>query len=125
MSGTYRTKRDELGSSKIQVVVLWGEVVFGASGAVSSSSGDGWTMTKPSGTGLYRFTMDDKWEDVLGLHVLHNDNSTPADVGVWLQEEDFATNDVLDVTHFAAGSAADVTSGHSVKFGVVLRGSDV
>lgn len=57
------------------LVALYGRVVFGSSGAVSTSDCKGFTVTKPSGVGLYRATLNEKYQRLLGASGLI-DNAT-------------------------------------------------
>lgn len=59
------------------LVVLTGGVVFGGSGAVASQSGVGFTVTKPSGTGLYRCTLDRKYQRLLAASAMIDNATTP------------------------------------------------
>lgn len=59
------------------LVMLTGGVVFGGSGAVSSQSGVGFTVTKPAGTGLYRCTLDRKYQRLLYAGAIIDNATTP------------------------------------------------
>ena len=59
------------------LVALYGRVVFGTSGAVSTSDCKGFTVTKPSGTGLYRATLNSKYQRLLSASAMIDNATTP------------------------------------------------
>jgi len=105
-----------------EVQLLYGVITFGASGAVSSETSFGFAFTKPSGTGLYRITLEDDWPELLGLFLTVT-AGTAADV-MWQQKTDLSSR-VIDVSHLSAGVAANATSGHKLSVMLVLKNSTV
>lgn len=98
------------------VVLLFGTVTFGSSGAVDSQTAEnqsGFVVSKPSGTGLYRITLSKKAQ---GAHImgLFPWAGSAANVA-WQQQTDLTSNQTLDIQHLSAGSGANATSGHKLK----------
>jgi hypothetical protein len=106
------------------VVTLFGSVTFGGSGAVVAVDANGFTVTKPSGTGLYRITLEDKWEALAAPALEVDNNGTPADVKVQISDVDLA-NRLIDVQYISGTGAANATSGHTLYITLHLRNSSV
>lgn len=106
------------------VVQLHGVVTFGASGAVSSVDANGFTVTKPSGTGLYRITLEDKYAGgLLGCVLVLFNGGTAANAFLQLHAEYSNSTKQIDFQYVGAGSAANATSGHKAYITLTLRNS--
>lgn len=109
-----------------EVVMLFGVVTFGASGAVSSVDAKGFTVTKPAGTGLYTITLEDKYAGGLIGASLVLYNGGTASLNFWQIAQEYDSSDkTIDVQHIAesAGTlaAANATSGHKLYITLHLR----
>lgn len=104
-------------------VTLFGEVTFGASGAVSSQDSLGFTVTKPAGTGLYRITLDDKWSACAFIGLVADNATTAADVKWQVSDNGVPSTQIIDIQHVSGASAANATSGHKLMIQLVMRNS--
>lgn len=112
----------EVQSLDSEVKVLYGAVTFGASGAVSSVSANGFTVTKPAGTGLYDVTLSDKYGALLGVDSMLFNNGTTANSHVQLNS-DFASGNAFQFQFFTAGVAANALTGQKLYITIHLRNS--
>jgi hypothetical protein len=112
----------EVQSLDSEVKILLGAVTFGASGAVSAVSANGFTVTKPAGTGLYTVTLDDKYGALLGVDSMLFNNGTVANSHLQLSS-DFASGNTFQLQFFTAGVAANALTGQRVYITVHLRNS--
>lgn len=107
-----------------EVKFLFGTVLLGASGAVSSQTSLGFTVSKPAGTGIYRVTLEDFYPELLffGVTVL----GIAAVDSFYQQQTAFsATSKVIDYQYMSGGSAANGVSGDSQQLMLVLKNSSV
>ena len=107
-----------------KIVKLFGRVVFGGSGAVSSVDANGFTVTKPAGTGLYRITTEDSWPDMVGLQLELYNGGTAADVKVQRASRYNSTTKVVDFQVVGGAVAADGSSGHAVDIEITFRNTN-
>lgn len=108
-----------------QVVALFGEVTFGSSGAVASQDCLGFTVTKPTGTGLYRITLEDKWAALAGLSLVVDNAATAAIASFQLSDDGVPATKVIDIQCVNATVAANATDGHKLKIALFMRNSSV
>ncbi len=106
------------------VVTLFGSVTFGGSGAVASTDANGFEVTKPSGTGVYRITLEDKWAALAGISLVIDNATTAADVKMQISDVDLASR-VIDLQYISGTGAANATSGHILYITLNLRNSSV
>lgn len=95
-----------------EILRLYGTVTFTTSGAIGSQTSKGFTVTKPTGTGLYRITLDNPAQ-ALKACALTMLCPTAANRMAQLTT-DLTSNLTVDFTHLSAGSAANATSGDAV-----------
>ena len=89
------------------LVLLTGGVVFGGSGAVSSQSGIGFTVTKPAGTGIYRCTLDRKYRRLLYGGAIIDNATTPRGQHFEISNVDVgATTPIVDLQLVQNSTAA-------------------
>lgn len=112
----------EMQSLDSEVKVLYGTVTFGASGAVSSVSANGFTVTKPAGTGLYTVALDDKYGALLGVDATLFNAGTVANSSIQLSS-DFASGNTFQLQFLTAGVAANALTGQRLYVTVHLRNS--
>jgi len=112
----------EVQSLDSEVKILLGAVTFGASGAVSAVSANGFTVTKPGGTGLYTVTLDDKYGALLGVDATLFNNGTVANSSIQLSS-DFASGNTFQFQFLTAGVAANALTGQKLYITVHLRNS--
>lgn len=99
MAMTTRTGVSDVRSNLFLVTNFYHKVTFGASGAVSSqSSGTGVTVAR-TGTGVYTFTLDQKYVDCVFFDGKQFGGTLAG--GTWEVSTDLATGNVLTVTHLA------------------------
>ncbi len=105
---------------------LFGIVTFGASGAVSSQTSYGFTVTKPTGTGLYRITLADKYPELLGVFLTKETDDATSD-SQWQAKTSSMTDGTIDINCAlsSTGAEADATSGDKLHIMVVLKNSTV
>lgn len=106
-------------ASQPGTVFLFGTVTFGSSGAVSSQDSQNFTVTKPSGTGIYRITLDSGYHNFVGVNFTPMNGGTAADVSY--QQKTNVSSGVVDFHCVSSGSAADATSGHKVFITVAVK----
>lgn len=112
----------EMQSLDSEVKVLYGAVTFGASGAVSSVSANGLTVTKPAGTGLYDVTLSDKYGALLGVDCTLFNAGTAANSAVQINS-DFASGNTFQLQFLTAGVAANALTGQKLYLTIHLRNS--
>lgn len=112
----------EVQSLDSEVKVLYGAVTFGASGAVSTVSANGFTVTKPAGTGLYDVTLSDKYGALLGVDATLFNAGTAANSAVQISS-DFASGNTFQLQFLTAGVAANALTGQKLYLTVHLRNS--
>lgn len=120
------TGNDEVRSSYLGVNAMFGQVVIGASGAITSQDTPGFTVSKQGGDGLYRVVLDQAVHELLWAHVQLNQQSTP--VGAVIHEDaDLSSGTTFDVqvTNTTTGAALNPASGDTLKFALFLRTSSV
>jgi hypothetical protein len=105
-------------------------VVAGGSGAVSSQTAvgsSGFTVSKPSGTGIYRILTADKWDSHWGLSGLIYNAGTARGLTVELKVKYGATTAKTLDFHIVddAGSAADLTSGDELWLELTMSNTGV
>jgi len=105
-------------------IQLYGVVTFGGSGAVASVDAHGFTVTKPSGTGLYTITLADKYASLLGLHVELYNGGTAADVKAQIASN-FTTQNAVSFQIVGGTAAANATSGHKAYITITLSNTSV
>lgn len=105
-----------------EVKTLYGAVTFGASGAVSAVSANGFTVTKPAGTGLYTVTLDDKYGALLGVDATLFNAGSAADSAVQLSS-DFASGNTFQLQFLTAGAAANALTGQKLYITIHVRNS--
>lgn len=112
-----------------EVVRLYAEVAIGASGAPTLTRGKGIASVAggagASATGLYTFTLDDKYQDLLfGAGTLQR--ATAIDLNVQLKTETVASTKtvVFQVTDFATPALTDPSSGDVLYVVMELRNSE-
>lgn len=108
--GAYQFGLDQVMANHRGVVDFFGRVTFGASGAVSAKDVPGCTVTKPAGTGIYRFTLTNPYQELLSFDAKIYD-ATERDANWHITTDYTAANGYFDVTYLAAGSAANANSG--------------
>ena len=109
-----------------EVKLLFGYVLFGASGAVTSVDALGFTVTKVAATtGRYTITLSDKYSSLLGIHfALYNAGTAKGEQ--WEVRTLLTGGNTITVEHVNdAGAAADVASGDGTFFTLVLRNTAV
>jgi hypothetical protein len=107
-------------------IQLHGVVTFGGSGAVSSVNAHGFTVTKPSGTGLYRITLEDKYAGgLLGISLELFNGGTAADSKLQLHAEYSASAKTIDFQYVGGAVAANATSGHKAYITLTLSNTSV
>lgn len=117
---------DAVRSSRYGSVELHSRVTFGASGAVSSqtsSDSSGFTVTKPSGTGLYRITTDHEYSQFLSLHVVAYNQGTSKSYTFEIDSE-YASK-VLDFQVVDSGTDANMASGDKLFITAKFANKDV
>jgi len=107
------SKRYPMGSMN-NVITLFGTVTFGTSGAVATSDGEGFAVSKPTGTGLYRITLTQKVQRLVGMSIMPVVGTSATD-DTWqvksLSMGGGTAATTIDLHHTEAGSATDATSG--------------
>jgi hypothetical protein len=107
-------------------VQLFGVVTFGGSGAVASVDGHGFTVTKPSGTGLYRITLEDKYAGgLLGVSLTLFNGGTAADSKLQLHAEYSASAKTIDFQVVTGTAAANATDEHKAYITLTLSNTSV
>jgi hypothetical protein len=119
-------------SLEVDVVHLYAQIVIGASGAVSSSSGLGIaSVVKESAAGQYTITLSDSYNKLLHANVFALSTTDAAQtVGtafrVQSQAVDAATPTlVIQASDTATGADANPTSGDILYVKIELRNSSV
>lgn len=105
-----------------EVKILLGTVTFGASGAVDSIDALGFTVAKPTGTGLYRITLADKYGSLLWVGLTLYNGGTAADSKLQLAAE-LTGGNTADFQNVTTASAANATSGHKAYITLFVRNS--
>lgn len=111
------------------VIALFGVVPFSTSGAVGTVDALGFTVTKPAGTGLYRITLADKYNEYLGGSIqMFDGGAAPTDVIAHLDAElssstilDFrltrpGKRDIIEYQRAADGAANTTTAETAIGF---------
>lgn len=112
----------EMQSLDSEVKALFGAVTFGASGVVSTVLANGFTVTKPAGTGLYTVALDDKYGALLGVDATLFNNGTAANSAIQLSS-DFASGNTFQFQFLTAGVAANALTGQKLYVTIHLRNS--
>jgi hypothetical protein len=109
-----------------EVKLLFGYVVFGASGAVSSVDALGFTVTKVAATtGRYTITLEDKYNALVGIAFAPYNAGTAAGEQ-WEVRTNLTSSTTITIEHVSdAGAAADAASGNGVYITLALRNSAV
>lgn len=107
-----------------EVKFLFGTVLLGASGAVSSQTSLGFTVSKPAGTGIYRVTLADTYPEVLwfGATVV---GLSAVDAFYQQQTAFVVATKIIDYQYMSGGSAANGVSGDYQQIMIVLKNSTV
>lgn len=107
---------------KRKMVLLPGNVVFGGTGAVSSTSSDGaWTLTR-TGTGAYTLTFVDDWYEIVGLWFTPLCNTADSDESWQIVTQ---TSTGFTIEHCTDTTLADPASGDRVYIMAVVNDSSV
>lgn len=114
-------RRYPLESLNVSGVVIEGYATLGGSGAVSSYTGQGFTFTKPAGTGLYRITLDKAYSALIGAQCSVYNGGTAADVKVQFASDYSVANKTMDIQYISGTGAANGTSGHKIYFSLKLK----
>lgn len=123
------TMQHQVKALDLGTLELSGVVTFGASGAIASQSCKGFTVSKPTGTGLYRITLDDAARALLGIQLTPYVGATPVG-SAWQLKTELTSYLTIDLHHVAwddtAGTtgspaAADATSGHKLYIRLQVR----
>ena len=110
-------------SIRKEVVLQFGSVTFGSSGAISSyATGTNFTLTR-TGTGAYTMTLTDKFHSLLSITGTVVNSS--AEDGHWQRTAAMSGGNTITLLHVAGGAAADPASGTSVDFFIALKNSGV
>lgn len=120
-----REGRDVVRADKFGPVELYGDVTFGATGAVASVDSDSFAVARTA-TGRYTVTTTEKSYYGL-LHsafaVFNNGTVTDAE---WQEFTEYVkATGVLVLSHLIAGIAADPPSGTKVRIKLTLKRKDV
>lgn len=125
------TFRQPLGSIEVDMVSLYGALTIGASGAITASSGKGWTAARTS-TGKYTITLDGSYSAFMwgDAKIMNSALSDPTTVGIYANtfSEAVSSTTPTVVFQFVAlddGAAADPASGATVHFKIDVRNSSV
>ncbi len=105
-----------------EVKALFGKVVFGAVGAVSSQTSYGFTVTR-TGTGAYTITLADKYKELLAPRFTIG-HATEVDTQVQLVTDLSAAGTVITVLHKSGGAAADPASGSFLFIALMLKNTN-
>lgn len=108
------------------VVKLYGQVTFGATGAVSADSDENgaWTFAKTA-TGKYTLTTNELYPELLGASFAHFNNGTVTDNAWQIFTEYVPSTGALVLSHLIAGSAAHPVSGNKVNIALEFKVSDL
>lgn len=127
-----RSYQQPLGALECNVVELFGSILVGASGAVTSSQGAA-SVVKNVAAGSYTITLDDRFDRLLAVHTQVESASasgvvpaaevtgTPATAQATFQSTGQVTIQFYDY----AGAAANPASGTQVGFRITVRNSTV
>jgi hypothetical protein len=127
-----RSYQQPLGSIEVNMVELYGSILVGASGAVTSFTGAA-TVVKNATAGNYTITLDDRFYKLFSVRALA---TGPAATGVVPSAElvvtpatkqaSFQTSGAVTIQFYDyAGVAANLTSGSEVTFSITVRNSSV
>ena len=107
-------------------VKLWGTIVVGSTGAVTSYCGTGITsVTKESGNGTYTILLDDTYAALLGMQVITKHATTGTDLTFQILAETVATTKTVVLGVVTSGTLANADSGDVLYFSIELRNSSV
>jgi len=121
--GWNRTAKQFSETLRPGVLTLEGTFAIGSTGAITKSSGDGFTIAR-TGTGAYTITLDEKFVSLMGVQYLLID----ATLGQYSQfatltDAVASTKTITFVAH-QAGVATDPSSGAVLKIIIVGRKTD-
>lgn len=105
-----------------EIKILLGVVTWTTSGAVLSVDANGFTVTKPAGTGLYRITLSDKYGSLCGVSLELYNGGTAADSKLQLAAE-LSGGNTADFQYVGGAAAANATSGHKAYITLLVRNS--
>jgi hypothetical protein len=127
-----RSFHKPLGALEIDVATLYGTVTFGATGAVSASTGKGITSVTRNSAGKYTVLLADTYNALLWADgiILDTVNSDPVTVGVVPRLYSQAVNNATPTVVFqfydvSGGEVADPASGAVLYYKIEMRNSSV
>lgn len=108
------------------VVTLYGKLVVGSTGAVTSGTGKGITnITKESGNGTYTILLDDVYHAFLDMGLSFVHATTGEDLTWQILSVDVASAKTIVIGFTTAGTLANAADGDIVYFRIDLRNSSV
>lgn len=87
------------------MVDLHGKVTFGSAGAATTVDALGFGITKPTGIGIYRCTLDDAYPSFWGADVKINNKALPKGMALEIDDSAFAASRIIDL-HLITGRRA-------------------
>lgn len=112
-------KRNPVQTVEQGVTSLFLRVNVGASGAVSSFSGYGFTNVVRNGAGDYTITLDRKYKKLLALSQLVV-QSTQQGLGVTVKTDSVSSAGTLNVITHVGATATDPSSGTVLKYKIIV-----
>lgn len=108
------------------VIKLYGQVVWGASGAVTTDADENgaWTFAKAA-TGKYNLTTNELYSELLSLSTTTFNAGTVTDSEWQVFTAYVQATGLVVLSHLIAGSAADPVSGNNTYFAAEFKVSDL
>jgi hypothetical protein len=122
-----RGGKDDKRTARLGLVDLYSKLVVGATGAVSSQTGEGlsgFVITRAA-AGRYRLTFTEKWNDMVYANFVVDSQGTVVDASCQVFTGYTATNGYVDLSHVVAGSELDPVSGNELLIHVCMKSKDV
>ena len=107
-------------------VKIFGSILVGGSGAVTSFTGNGVTsVTKESGAGTYTILLNDAYSAFLGVNVVHEVATAEELVIQLISHNVAAASKTVVIGCSTSGTLANPASGTILYFEITLRNSSV
>jgi hypothetical protein len=120
---SFLSGNDDIRSANRGVVKYYSTVTFGATGAVSSQSSKGVTVTR-IGTGIYKFAFTEKPAGFLYAGFIVDNKGTVRDNTFEIKTTYTVASGSFEVHLLDGGSAADPTSGDLMHAEITVRNTD-